>query len=363
MAQVSIVTSARREAAAAEQDAAADVVLNPGAREFLPWWRLGNSQKKPLSVDAPGFVTKSTPLLSVDAPEFVKEEKKTTLSVDAPEFVKEKKKALSVDAPEFVMTAAPAAVDAGGNNIVAIPPAANIRAARRAAFRHRRMLSRWREAVKRTVFVKYIDHTVTEQILAELFRSYGNVVDCRICGDPSNGLRYGFVELQSEEEAYAALSLDGIILGTNPLSVLPSRTPICPVNPRFLPQSEDEWEICSRTVYCTNISKTVQSSNLKAFCEAYFGKVRRLKLLDNDKRSTNLAFIEFTEVDGAIAALASNGIFVDGLLIRICPSKTPIRVNWHGSSPVLAGSLTENNQAALPELPSSPVNGGSTLVS
>ncbi|CAN6217278.1 unnamed protein product [Urochloa humidicola] len=346
MAQVSIVTSARREAAAAaaEQEDAADVVLNPAAREFLPWWRLGNYQKKLLSVDAPEFVTKKTP----------------PLSVDAPEFVKEKKKALSVDAPEFVM---PAAVDAGGNNIVAIRPAANIREARRAAFKHRRMLSRWREAVKRTIFVKYVDHTVTEQVLAELFGSYGNVVDCRICGDPSNGLRYGFVELQSEEEAYAALSLDGIILGTNPLSVSPSKTPICPVNPRFLPQSKDEWEICSRTVYCTNISKTVQSSNLKAFCEAYFGKVCRLKLLDDDKRSTNLAFIEFTEVDGAIAALASNGIFVDGLLIRICPSKTPIRVNWHGSSPVLAGSLTENNQAAQPELPSSPVNGGSTLVS
>ncbi|CAL5074919.1 unnamed protein product [Urochloa decumbens] len=347
MAQVSNATAARREEeevaapAAAEQGAGGDVVLNPGAREFLPWWRLGSPVKKALSVDAPEFVKKKT--LSVDAPEFVKEK---TLSVDAPEFVKRE---LSVDAPEFVMTAA-AAVDAGGNNNIATSPvSSSIRAARRAAFKHRRMLSQWREAVKRTIFVKYIDHTVTEQILAELFGSYGNVVDCRICGDPSNGLRYGFVELQSEEEAYAALSLDGVIIGINPLSVSPSRTPICPINPKFLPQSEDEWEICSRTVYCTNISKIVKSSNLKAFCEAYFGKVCRLKLLENEKRPTNLAFIEFTEVDGAIAALASTGIFVGGLLIRICPSKTPIRGNY-GRSPVVAGSLAETNQAAPPEL-------------
>jgi hypothetical protein len=47
MAQVSIVTAARRELQAA--------ALNPDAREFLPWWRLGGSRKQ-LSVDAPEFI-------------------------------------------------------------------------------------------------------------------------------------------------------------------------------------------------------------------------------------------------------------------------------------------------------------------
>ncbi|RCV11279.1 hypothetical protein SETIT_2G173400v2 [Setaria italica] len=315
MAEVSIVTVARREAAAAaaaaEQGAAAVGVLNPGAREFLPWWRLDSPVRKALSVDAPEFPAKKA--LSVDAPEFL---------------ASPVRKALSVDAPEFEMTAdiGPATAAGGGSNATP-PPTSVVRTGRRAAHRPRRFLSRWQEAVKRTIFVKYIDHTVTEQILAELFQSCGNVVDCRICGDPSNGLR----------------------------------TAICPVNPRFLPQSEDEWEICSRTIYCTNISKTVQSSNLKAYCEAYFGKVCRLKLLDNGKRSTNLAFIEFAEVDGATAALASTTIFAGGLRARMCPSKTPIR-DYYGSSPVLAaGSLAETNQAAPPEL--LPVNGGSTMVS
>ncbi|KAG2642708.1 polyadenylate-binding protein-interacting protein 8-like [Panicum virgatum] len=243
------------------------------------------------------------------------------------------KKALSVDAPEFVMAAnnnGPAAADAGGSSDATTPPPGNVRAGRRGAYRPRKLLSRSQEAVRRTVFVKYIDHTITEQILAALFGSYGTVVDCRICGDPSNGLRFGFVEFQREEEAYSALLLNGIIIGMYPLSVSPSRTAICPINPRFLPQSEAEWEICSRTIYCTNISKIVQSSDLKAFCEAYFGKVCRLKLLDNDKRLTNLAFIEFAEVDAAIAALGCDGIFAGGHRIRICPSKTPIRSYCYG---------------------------------
>lgn len=49
MAQVSVVTAARRELAGA---------LNPDAREFLPWWRLGGSRKQ-LSADAPEFTRSS----------------------------------------------------------------------------------------------------------------------------------------------------------------------------------------------------------------------------------------------------------------------------------------------------------------
>lgn len=77
MAQVSIVTAAR--AAESSKQQAVDeamVVLNPSAREFLPWWRLGCAAKKALSVDAPEFVMSAAgrspaPALSVDAPEFV----------------------------------------------------------------------------------------------------------------------------------------------------------------------------------------------------------------------------------------------------------------------------------------------------
>jgi hypothetical protein len=143
MAQVSIVTAARRAAAAAEEHGPAAVdVLNPGAREFLPWWRLGSSVReelsldapeefpasKALSVDAPEFPASpaaGTKALSVDAPEFPARPAAGTkaLSVDAPEFLPSPmRKSLSVDAPQFVMTMADigpaaAAIDAtGGSN-------------------------------------------------------------------------------------------------------------------------------------------------------------------------------------------------------------------------------------------------------
>ena len=90
------------------------------------------------------------------------------------------------------------------------------------------------------------------------------------------------------EGARAALSLGGTMLGFYPVKVLPSKTAIAPVNPTFLPrvrepnyydhcifcylqyfgyvlifhwffgfQTEDEREMCARTIYCTNIDKKV----------------------------------------------------------------------------------------------------------
>ncbi|KAJ1289236.1 hypothetical protein BS78_02G148800 [Paspalum vaginatum] len=310
MAQVSIVTAARTEVA--EQKATA-VVLNPGAREFLPWWRLGGS-KKPLSADAPEFVMAAK---GVAAPA-VDDDSAGCNAVTNPDIVVGTGRSSALNRQD------------GGRPRAAYKPSRRIQ---------------WQEAVRRTIFVKYIDNYVTEEMLATLFGFYGTVVDCRICGDPTSiGLRFGFVELQREEEARAALFLDGTMIGICPLKISPSKTAIRPINPRFLPQSEAEWEKCLRTIYCTNISKIVESCNLKAFCEAYFGKVLRLRLLDNDRRrSTNLAFIEFAEVDGAIAALGASGIYAGGMPIRICPSKTPIRNYFSGSSHVPAGSLVEAN--------------------
>ncbi|KAK4484621.1 hypothetical protein RD792_007210 [Penstemon davidsonii] len=149
------------------------------------------------------------------------------------------------------------------------------------------------DSIKRTVYVSDIDHNVTEERLAALFSGCGQVVDCRVCGDPHSRLRFAFVEFDDEYSARAALSLSGTLLGFSPLKVLPSKTAILPVNPTFLPRSEDEREMCARTVYCTNIDKKASQADVKNFFESRCGEVSHIRLLGDHMHSTRIAFVEF----------------------------------------------------------------------
>ncbi|KAL6554324.1 Polyadenylate-binding protein-interacting protein 8-like isoform X1 [Orobanche minor] len=149
------------------------------------------------------------------------------------------------------------------------------------------------DSIRRTVYVSDVDHNITEEQLAALFSGYGLVVDCRVCGDPHSHLRFAFVEFADEYSARAALCLNGTLLGFSPVKVLPSKTAILPVNPTFLPRSEDEREMCARTVYCTNIDKKVTQADVKNFFETRCGEVSRLRLLGDQLHSTRIAFVEF----------------------------------------------------------------------
>ncbi|XP_040936430.1 polyadenylate-binding protein-interacting protein 11 isoform X2 [Gossypium hirsutum] len=208
--------------------------------------------------------------------------------------------------------------------------------------------------IRRTVYVSDIDHQVTEEQLAGLFVGCGQVVDCRICGDPNSVLRFAFIEFTDEEGAQAALNLAGTMLGFYPVRVLPSKTAIAPVNPTFLPRNEDERQICARTIYCTNIDRKVTQADVKLFFETVCGEVcltlvfcftisynktyrdafkgstclmqvYRLRLLGDYQHSTRIAFVEFALAESAIAALNCSGVVLGSLPIRISPSKTPVR--------------------------------------
>ncbi|PHT73022.1 Polyadenylate-binding protein-interacting protein 10 [Capsicum annuum] len=181
------------------------------------------------------------------------------------------------------------------------------------------------DSIRRTVYVSEIDNNVTEEQLAALFTAYGQVVDCRICGDPHSRLRFAFVEFADEYSARAALSLCGTMLGFSPLKVLPSKTAILPVNPTFLPRSEDEREMCARTVYCTNIDKKVTQADVKNFFETRCGEVSRLRLLGDHVHSTRIAFVEFVMAESAILALDCCGEILGSQRVRVSPSKTPVR--------------------------------------
>ncbi|KAK6154221.1 hypothetical protein DH2020_008469 [Rehmannia glutinosa] len=218
------------------------------------------------------------------------------------------------------------------------------------------------DSIRRTVYVSEIDHNITEERLAALFSSYGqqlgkfygqinagrialqdNVVDCRVCGDPHSRLRFAFVEFADDYSARAALSLSGTLLGFSPIKVLPSKTAILPVNPTFLPRSEDEREMCARTVYCTNIDKKVSQADVKSFfetrCDKSLNLGFRLRLLGDQMHSTRIAFVEFFMAESAIVALDCCGEMLGSQRIRVSPSKTPVRPR--GPHPECSIRITE----------------------
>ncbi|XP_062075086.1 polyadenylate-binding protein-interacting protein 11-like [Humulus lupulus] len=146
---------------------------------------------------------------------------------------------------------------------------------------------------------------VTEEQLATLFVTCGQiVVDCQICGDPNSVLHFSFIEFTDEEGAVAALSLAGTMLGFYHVRVLPSKTAIAPVNPSFLPRTDDECKMCARTIYCTNIDKKVAQADVKIFFESICGEVSRLRLLGDYHHSTSIAFVEFVMVSTSLLSLS-----------------------------------------------------------
>ncbi|XP_074350569.1 polyadenylate-binding protein-interacting protein 12-like [Apium graveolens] len=189
----------------------------------------------------------------------------------------------------------------------------------------RTIIAQREDVIRRTVFVPDIDNQITEEQLADLFSSVGQLVDVRVCGDPNSILRFAFVEFTDEEGARNALSLAGTMLRCHPVKVLPSKTAIAPVNPTLLPKSEDERERCTRTICCTNIDKKVSKKDIQNFFESFCGEILYMRLLGDQHHSTHIAFVEFMTAESAIAAHNCSGVVIGSLPIRISPSKTPVR--------------------------------------
>ncbi|CAA7397527.1 unnamed protein product [Spirodela intermedia] len=236
---------------------------------------------------------------------------------------------LSPDAPIFV-AAGGAEVDFGnlkdsGNDVLNNSRRKKNYSSRGKKINERVLNAQREDSIRRTVYVSDIDTNVTEEQLAALFTSCGQVLDCRVCGDPHSILRFAFIEFADEQGARVALNLGGTVLGYYPVRVLPSKTAILPVNPTFLPRSEDEREMCARTVYCTNIDKKVTQADVKAFFETCCGEVSRLRLLGDHVHSTRIAFVEFVLAESALIALNCSGMLLGALPVRVSPSKTPVR--------------------------------------
>nr|GEZ93573.1 polyadenylate-binding protein-interacting protein 9-like isoform X3 [Tanacetum cinerariifolium] len=81
-----------------------------------------------------------------------------------------------------------------------------------------------------------------------------------------------------------------------------SKSAILPVNPSYVPQSEDEMEKCARTVFCTNIDNQVSRAELKRFFETTCGEVSVMRHLRDGNRTTSMAFIEFVTMRALMGA-------------------------------------------------------------
>nr|GEX13141.1 polyadenylate-binding protein-interacting protein 9-like [Tanacetum cinerariifolium] len=100
----------------------------------------------------------------------------------------------------------------------------------------------------------------------------------------------------TKDSAQAALNLSGVKLGISEIRVRRSKSAILPVNPSYVPQSEDEMEKCARTVFCTNIDNQVSRAELKRFFETTCGEVSVMRHLRDGNRTTSMAFIEFVTI-------------------------------------------------------------------
>eukprot|EP00887_Chlorella_sp_A99_P006387 scaffold3.g6387.t1 len=181
------------------------------------------------------------------------------------------------------------------------------------------------EKVRRTVYISDIDSQATEAQLAAFFSDCGQLVDCRMCGDPNSSMRFAFIEFLSEAAARQAQAMTGSMLGGNPIRVSPSKTAIVPVNNTYLPRSAGEREQVARTVYVANLDKGLETDVVRDYFEGMCGPVSRLRVLGDAQHQTKIAFIEFATALSAEAALKCSGAVLGGLAVRVSPSKTPVR--------------------------------------
>ena len=165
---------------------------------------------------------------------------------------------------------------------------------------------------------------VTEAEVAQHFADCGQIMDCRVCGDPNSAMRFAFIEFRDEASlmqvlqlafhsfksnamdfclgsavwclydvlrrkrlaasaaavAVQALKLNGSLLGCHRLRVTPSKTAIVPVKSDFLPRTDLERALCARTVYVANIDKKVDKEDVLAYFEKFCGEGCRRTLSD-----------------------------------------------------------------------------------
>ncbi|EOY23860.1 CTC-interacting domain 11 isoform 3 [Theobroma cacao] len=91
-----------------------------------------------------------------------------------------------------------------------------------------------RQMCARTIYCTNIDKKVTQTDVKLFFETVcGEVYRLRLLGDYHHSTRIAFVEFVMAESAIAALNCSGVVLGSLPIRVSPSKTPVRPRAPRI----------------------------------------------------------------------------------------------------------------------------------
>lgn len=176
-----------------------------------------------------------------------------------------------------------------------------------------------------SVHVRGVATSVSESTLARIFAGCGRVIDCRLSGWDRSRYRFAFVAFASEGEVERALGLDGLVLEGSEIRVQRSKTAIIPVNPDFLPRSEAELERCRRTVYAANVCPDLTEADVRDTFEKMCGPISGIHLQMSTRKNAQVAFVEFADAGSAETATRHSGLRVGTRVVRVTPSKTPLR--------------------------------------
>ena len=75
------------------------------------------------------------------------------------------------------------------------------------------------------LFVGNLDYSVKAEDLRAAFEKFGKVIDAVVISDRETGRSrgFGFIEFATEEEATAALALNGTMMNDRPINVNPAK--------------------------------------------------------------------------------------------------------------------------------------------
>ena len=151
-----------------------------------------------------------------------------------------------------------------------------------------------RRAGFNNLFVKNIDPTIKTRALRDAFAVFGPINSCKIATDENGNSRgYGFVQFEKEDSWEKAQSLDGTMLGDQPLSVKP-----------FVKKVEREAEAAKTfvSVFIKNI-KGSASEELVSSEIAKHGEVKSVFITGHSQHATKFALVTMASHDGAVAVI------------------------------------------------------------